>query len=572
MQTGKLAERVLAKQQPQPLIADRLRARDILLLLLLLCVHVCCFLPACLKVGFYLDDWLTMWNLHFAPHNFVDLIKASFSDPRMVTRPVQCVYYALTYMFFGDRPLPYHLLRFALEYAGAVALYLGLKRISSSQFIAGITALIFLLYPSHDATHYWIGAGLGAGFGLTLFLVSFAVSTYAYASNKKWLYFAALGSYGLSAFCYEAYLPMLSMTFCAVLLLSSEYRLDSRLNTMRSVILWFLPFVLIGLAEPVYQRLILPRFSPVFLSPAAGFDPVYSLNVFVQGLNVSLFAGFWSFLAQRLRETFLSFNLSWFWQFTGVLLSSLAVVLCSYVPKEKIRYRRLFTAAIVTFFASYLTFALAQGYTPVLDTMINRVNTGASVAVSLVLALSIKWLIEHMQLQGKTARAVCSLVCAGLAGILVLANFSLSSFWICSWRVQKDIRFLISSNADKIKDGDSLILANTHRYLMWAPVFDGTWDFQSMLRMTLNRNSVSGGVVSDRLKMENSAVNDVSAGYLCASYPIKSIKVLFPSKQNWTTVKSGEDFIRLIEDESSAVPVPGHTISRWRDEVSLQKQ
>lgn len=571
MQANKFAERVDSKVMPAP-IATVTERRDIVILILLLAAHAACFLPICFKVGFYLDDWLTFWNLHFAPHNFVDLLKASFSDPRMVTRPVQCLYYATTYFFFGDKPLYYHLLRFSLEYAGAVFLYLGLKRLSTSHFLAALSALLFLLYPTHDATHYWIGAALGPGFGLTLYLASFYFTLCAFETRKTYQYVLAVALYGLSAFCYESYLTMLVLSICGILLLSSEYRTESRLNTFASTLRWFAPFIIVGLLEPVYQRLLLPKLTHVFLSPST-VDPIYFFNVFVQGLNVSFFAGLWSFMASRIRECVLSLTAMNVWQLVGTLAATAAIMAVSYSRNQRVEYKRLSIACGLTILASYLTFAVAQGYTPVLDTMINRVNIGSSVAVSILLAMTVKWLVERFHRADPGYKLSCrpdrraitiSAMVLPLVACMVMANLGMSAFWICSWDVQKNVRFLISKNAENIKDGDAIILGNTHRYLMWAPVFDGTWDFQSMLRMTLNKNTVSGGVISDRLCISGNKIQDISLGYICASYDADKVQLLIPSEPAWIPVKTSQNFIDLVKQKTNR-DISAETLKRWRE-------
>jgi hypothetical protein len=571
MQANKLSGRVEAiveaiTEQSQP-VTNKPERRDLVILLILLLAQVSCFLPICFKVGFYLDDWHTFLNLHFAPHNLFDLLKASFADPRIVIRPLQCFYFAITYFFFGDRPLGYHLLRFAIEYAGAASLYLGVKRLSLSRFVAALTALIFILNPSHDATHYWIGGGLGPSLGLTLFLISFSLSIYAFTSKNKLLYGLALTFYGLSAFSYESLLPMLVMSFCAVLLLSAENRTESRLNTMGSVVWCFVPFLAVACLSPIYQHVLLPRFAHAALPPSS-FNPGYFFNVFVQGLNMSCFAGLWSFLAERVREEIISFRLVQTLQMLGVTVATVALILVSYADDQCIRYRRLFTAAILTFFASYLTFAVAQGYTPVLDSMFNRVNTGASVAVSLFVALGIKWLIDHTRLKAKTALAVSMAICLPFVLVMVFANLALAAFWIRSWEVQKDVRYLVQQHAGQISEADSILLAGTHRYLNWAPVYDGTWDFQSMLRMTLNKKLLSGGVICDRLSIKGGSIQDNSAGYLSTDYPVEKITVLFPSQSAWVPVRTCQDFIKLAAERQHEFGISAQTLKRWKVEAS----
>jgi hypothetical protein len=152
---------------------------------------------------------------------------------------------------------------------------------------------------------------------------------------------------------------------------------------------------------------------------------------------------------------------------------------------------------------------------------------------------------------------------------MVLANLGMSAFWICSWNVQKNVRFLISKSAENIKDGDAIILGDTHRYLMWAPVFDGTWDFQSMLRMTLNKNTVSGGVVSDRLCISGNKIRDISLGYVCASYDADKVKLLLPSESAWIPVNTSKQFIDLVAKKSSR-DISAATLKRWRQGAADQ--
>lgn len=559
---------------------------DWCVLVSLLFVQIACFLPICFQVGFYLDDWLTFWNLHFAPHNPIDLIKASFSDPRMVTRPVQCLYYGISYFFFADRPLPYHLLRCALEFLGVACLYLGLLRLSGQRIFATLGALFFILYPNHDATHYWIGAGLGPGFGLSLYLASFYLlieSAKAELLNRRlaW-YFGSLVVFALSAFCYESFLPMLSLSFCALTLSyppSDGKSPPSLLKRTISSLLYLLPFVLVALCEPVYQRVLLPRISKTFLSPST-FDLNYFLSVFPAAANVSFGPGFFNFCFERARDALISISPLSAFQAVGTVIAAIAALLISEktskdssleqsssVIQEGFRSLPYIVSGALVFVCSYLTFAVAQGYTPVLDTMLNRVNIGGSVAMSIIFAALVCSLLNA---KSPLAATNWKLVALTLPFVIffALADLGLSAFWICSWEVQKNTRFLIQKHADQIKAGDSIILAHIHRYLMWAPVFDGTWDFQSMLRMTLNRNDVQGGVISDRLSIQGTNVVDNSLGYVCASYPADRIIVLFPSAEKWLRTATAAGFVEAIEENKSQLLLEQSTFDRWRANLS----
>ena len=630
---------------------------DLAVLTALLLVQVACFLPLCFKVGFYLDDWLTFWNLHFAPHNPLDLIKSSLSDPRMVTRPIQCIYYGLTYFFFGDRPLPYHILRWALEFLGVVCLYLGLLKLSGKRIFATLAALFFILYPNHDATHYWVGAGLGPGFGLTLYLGSFALlveAVFEQAQKKRiFLYAASLFTFALCAFCYESFLPMLSMSFCTLMLSGFAAKSNFVKRAYKSL-LYLLPFVGVALAEPFYQRVLLPRISKTFLSPST-FDLNYFLSVFPAAADVSFGPEFFSFCFARAHEALISFSMmSGVQVIGGILAAACALAIAAILSDGRSRRDNsigefdsasdsnasgsngsrsvenqsaslpeasetqgtidfqsshqslarqgetagdllespgdiscasdalpekapsltgnfaplsFIISGIVIFLCSYLTFAVAQGYTPVLETMLNRVNIGGSVAMSIIFAALLS-MLSNDRATGWAAHWRAASVALPLLVLFILANLGLSAFWICSWEVQKNTRFLIQKQAAKIKAGDCIILAHTHRYLMWAPVFDGTWDFQSMIRMTLNRNDIQGGVISDRLSIQGDNVVDNSLGYVCASYPADKITLLIPSGEIWIPTRSASGFVEAIENNKSNVFIDQSTLDRWRAALS----
>lgn len=563
---------------------------DACVLFALFMVQVACFLPICFQIGFYLDDWLTFWNLHFAPHNPIDLIKASFNDPRMVTRPIQCLYYGLTSFFFGDRPLPYHLLRWALEFAGAACLYFGLFRLSGQRVFAALAAMFFIVYPNHDATHYWIGAGLGPGFGLTLYLASFYLLVEWTKSNslkqRVSLYLASTAFFVTSAFCYESFLPMLSMSFCALMIAGANTpnsKNRSLAKTAFSSLLFMLPFVIAALAEPLYQRVLLPRISKVFLSPST-FDLNYFLSVFPAAVNVSIGPSFFNFCFERARDAIISMSpLSALQSVATVIAGAFSIGLATQrLPvrvaalEEQTGNHSRFLAipyvlsGLVIFLCSYLTFAVAQGYTPVLDTMMNRVNIGGSVAISMILAAILTKLASTKS--GWVSNWKVAAAALPLLTLFTLANIGLSAFWICSWEVQKNTRFLIQKQAQKINPGDCIILAHIHRYLMWAPVFDGTWDFQSMIRMTLNRNDIEGGVVSDRLSIQGNNIVDNSVGYVCASYPANKVTVLFPSEELWLPVRSAQGFVEAIEEHKSNLIIEQRTLDKWRDSLATSSQ
>lgn len=550
-------------------------AVDSLVIAALLVIEVLCFGLMAKQIGFYLDDWATFCQLHFAPHNFLDVLKASFSDPRMVTRPVQCLYYACTYMLFGDSPAGYHIVRCCIEVFGSVFLYLGLSRAVGRQLPAAIAAVLFLVFPTHDASHYWIGAGLGAGFGASLYLLSFWLAVEATRHRKTLLAVLSNLAFALCAYCYEAFLPMLSLTFFAVLFV--EMQRANLPKALKATASFMVPSLLIGISEPIYQRAIVPMFSKVFLSPGT-FSPSYAIDVFARGLSITVGPEGWTFFAERTREAVRALRLPGALRLVGIVAATVVAV-CATARKDRrrepddtiapeyVRHKNLLywsAASLAVMLCSYLTFAVAQGYTPTLFSMINRVNMGASIAASVLFGMLIAPATKTLRSHLPGALILTS----ALTIFYTLADWGCAPHWKQSWEVQKNIRAMVAQRADTLKTGDSILLANTPRYVMWAPVFDGVWDFQSMVWMTLNNRDINGGVVCERLDVTPEAIYDNSAGYLCATYQYANLNVLVPNGNQFIAVSSPQQFISTIENKGMDFGLQASTISRWRQKLA----
>ena len=575
-----------AEPVPGADLLERITGADWGVVVCLLIIELLCFGVMAKQIGFYLDDWATFCQLHFANHNFIDVLKASLADPRMVTRPFQCLYYACTYMLFGDSPLGYHVLRCVIEFAGAAFLYMAAWRVGRVRLPAALAAAVFILFPSHDASHYWIGAGLGAGCGATLYLLSFWLAVEgALAKSAKMAALSALAFF-LCAYCYEAFLPMLSLTFLGVLFVELKSR--KPLLALKASLVAILPSLLIGISEPIYQRALVPLFSKVFLSPGT-FDKGYALDVFAQGVSVTLGPSGWSFYAERAREALLALKIPEVVRLCGIGVSVIALILVSlradarkpnvfasdeastnkFTPKAALLY--WLTACSLVLLCSYLTFAVAQGYTPILQSMINRVNMGASIPAALLLSVA------------ATLPCLCSggfrrwrfagtmLLSVGFCLFFTLADWGFAPYWLQSWQVQKRVKEMVSQRAGVLSAGDTILLANTPRYVMWAPVFDGVWDFQSLVWMTLHNRQVSAGVVSERLDVKPQAIYDNSAGFLCATYKYAGLHLLIPNGNQLVPVSDAGQFVSKVSQAGMDFGLSPSTLERWKETSGLSR-
>ena len=143
--------------------------------------------------------------------------------------------------------------------------------------------------------------------------------------------------------------------------------------------------------------------------------------------------------------------------------------------------------------------------------------------------------------------------------------------WILSWQTQTAIRDSLVKQADRFHAGDSLILANCPRYVMWSPLFDGVWDFQPMLQLTLNNPSIKGGVVSERMEVTTRELKDISRGVVCNTYLFDHLFVIIPPNGEIIPVKNAQEFISLIEARGFGFGLDRHVLNKWRRQLLESK-
>ncbi len=586
-------------------------------LLMILAIKALCFFPFASKIGFYLDDWTKIVNLHFSDHSFLGLLQSGFSDPTETPRPVQPFYYAVLYSLFGDNPRGYHLVSYVVEVLGGWFLYLSMSRVTSNRFLSIIAAALFVVCPLHDATNNWVGANL-VTFSLTLFMVSLWLLLKWYQDGSKLSYAGSWAAFLVSAFCYEAFLPLIALMYSAVFALGMRKNPSAR--RLFDSLLYVAPYLAIGGFVFWYQRVLLPKIAPAFLPPLARGDLKHFVDVMMTGLSVSIGPESWMFVAQRSQEA-VSAGLG-----SGdiVRFSLIALALSAslfFLPKTRSAHSQYWVfilIGLITVLGSYTVFGVAKDYMPALTSLWSRTNFGASIGVVMILAglggaavhacsavqsgktsearstntpdgVEARSLSENetsgadgqgdmavKKSNGVTSTfasrrtataAIALLITIPIAITWALANQGLSKAWTLSWKVQESIRKTIAAESKSLKDGDQILLANAPRYVMWAPFFDGVWDFQPMVHMSTGNRKIAAGVVSERMHIKGEFLRDLSGNYECARYDTKGLHLLFPTT-GMKTINSSREFVELIEREGTTFGLQKSAIDRWKRELS----
>ncbi len=130
------------------------------------------FIPMLYNLGFYWDDWPSMWILHaFGPHGFV----RGFAEDR----PLLAGAFLLTTSVLGDQPLAWQLFAVAARWAAGLALWATLRGVWPQRTVeSGAAALLFIIYPGFG--QQYIAVTYGNAFLIyAIYLFSFAAGVWA---------------------------------------------------------------------------------------------------------------------------------------------------------------------------------------------------------------------------------------------------------------------------------------------------------------------------------------------------------------------------------------------------------
>lgn len=498
------------------------------------------------QIGVYQDEWISFCRMHFVEPSLVALVKDYFFDPRVIVRPLEALHYPVLFFFFRESPFYYHLVTVVFEFAAAAFFYLAIKNLCASKHVGLVAAILLLLFPTHDSTHYVIVASSLAislaFFNLSLYLYLKALDNWSKPLGGKALLAWAALSYFVSVYQYELSIPLL-VAFPLVACWR-YFQGDKSKTQTKLLILSQIPFVLTVISMIVYRAKILPILGMGW-SYKTVFEFRHFLNVIWTGVGVSLSPQSILFCLNLAREA-IQEGLS-FWQYFLAVTSACAVASLVFlntqrpIPAKTLLLLGLTGLVLVP--AAYTIYGISPEHMPIIDAWLNRVNTGASVGASLVLAS-----LVALSTNGKSTalkRSLASLSMAVITVFLLLVNWQFSKPWILSWQTQKQVQTLIKQRRSEIKSGDSIILAGVTRYVRWAPVLDGVWDLQNIIRTTLNDKSVNATVITERLRVEDDALVDSFSDIELGRFSFKNMIVYIPSNGLWQRVHSRDEFLKL---------------------------
>lgn len=561
----------------------------------LVLVELLCFLPIMRRVGFYLDDWATLSQLYFGPkeHGFWALAQAyGYNNSLVIIRPLEALHFALVFWNFGLNPLPWHITNVVFDCAVAILVNIVVRKLSASRAIGFFAAIFVLLCPTHDSSHYWVVCS-SVTLSFVFYLGSLLSTIEALKAKGKFMkagrHFMAALLFTLSLFNYETFMPLAVLNILVAFFYNvnrgcPRLEFSARLlSILRSAVFASLP-VVTSMVLPVvtllyYLKVIVPSISTASMR-SINFDINVFLSTVLTGVELNTPLPFLRFVFSRVGEGIDGISVAEIIRL-GVSICIVALIAGWYsrVERDSIKHEQvaslendsmkmaglpLIFLGLFTVVVSYTIFGLCSDYPPSFVTLFNRINTGAAFG----LALLFSGLLSLRSIQSIKVEGFRQLVLLGPAiavtAVFTLANFGLSKPWIVSWQTQKQVQNHLVPVVAGLPSNATVLLLNCPRYVMWAPVYDGIWDFQNTARILLNRKNFSASVVSERLIVDRNAVRDVSRGTECGAFTFSTLYLLEAPSCIAMPAQNAERFVNLVEQKGMQFGLQKQALEKWR--------
>ena len=523
-------------------LSDRPRVVDCVVLF---CLIVLSALPNLFRLGFYADDWY--YYATFAGslgHGFGTEFRAlSSADPNLVMRPVQLIYYVLSFKAFGLQGLPYHLVSTAIFGLAIVLFFLMLTELRVGRGLAFAIAVVFGLLPHYSTDRIWISSQQVTLCMAFAFLGICASSRSVRAEEEHrtaWAFLAFL-ALALSILSYEVAFGMVAASLGVIGWRS--YR-DSRalsnrtLRTLGGIAGTAVVLLIVILTKFRMQKNV--SYHHHFFTHFRGLIwhaivQAFQFNLWTYFLNMPVV------LAGLYRHSALSF-----------VAAAMATVLFSLVtaylwwamkPSEIPTWRMCLWLIVVGFGLFALGYCL---FLSSIDTnfssagLANRAAIGSApgaacvlVAIAGLMCSAIKSDVVRARMFSFAIGTICGVYCLVLSGI--------TSFWADAASQQSEILRSVAANVRSLPQESVLLLDGFCKYSGPGIVFEGSDDTTSAIELTLNDFSLSSDVISSNMHFGEAAVETTMYGQLSGHYPYGNHLFIYNvQRQSLTVLPSKE--------------------------------
>jgi hypothetical protein len=435
-----------------------------LFLILLIAAFFCYGGPRIVRLGFYLDDWILLSYMRFAPPGFFSSFKAlTAANGGLLFRPLDAPLLAGLYTLFGLHPTAWQAALLLTNVLLAFAAGRLLARYGVSPRMAAFGALLFLVWPNKDATMFWPLA-INNSMSLLAMLA-------AYLAHLEYVEGGRGGFLGLSVALTLVSLSLYDQClFLFPLWLVTPRLLENGVPTRAKRGAWAA-----AAATGVflfYKFAFVPGILGVHYNKTFVFSPSHFFLTFFAGLNAAFGLRLMKFCLLSLRVAF---------KVSPVLAAIAALYpwIMPKLPNPSPQPRRAAAVTLVLLGALiYLLACLPIAVSDYFLTPINHMNRLNEVPVlGLILALIG---IGTLTIEARLLERVACV----LASLLLAIHVGLPCFWVESYRRQNLVRAQVLENLGRWPADKTLLLMLPERYVAGkVPVFDAHYDITGAIRI-----------------------------------------------------------------------------------------
>jgi len=450
------------------------------LLVLLAAAFFCYGGPKIVSLGFYLDDWILLSYMRFAPAGFFARVAAMIATgPSYLFRPLDAPLIAGLYGLFGLHPTAW---QFGLLVANALMAFVAgriMLRFGVSERMALLGSIFCLAWPNKDATMLWpltITNSLSLLAMLTAYL---AHLEYVEGGRKRFL--------GASVALTLVSLGLYDQCFFFFLLWPLTPRLFQNGVAPRAK-RGALAAAAASAAFLLYKFVFVPRVLGIHYNKTFVFSPAHFLWVYLAGAESSVGPRLLAFSARSLLTAFR----------VSPLIAAAAVLypwIILKLPESETKARRDAALALIAlgaliFLLGYLPIAVSD-YSP---TPLNEGNRVNEVPV-MGLILAAFGLAARALKTRKIERSACA-----FASVLLAVHVGLSCYWVESYRRQNVVRDQVLANLSRWPANKRLLLLLPERYVAGkVAVFEANYDITGAVRIWTDDQTREADTISPRL-------------------------------------------------------------------------
>jgi hypothetical protein len=409
----------------------------------------------------------------------------------------------VAYKLFGVNPLGYYLTIAVLLIMMTCLLYLDLSLLDQPRFLAAAVPLLYISLPNYSTNCLWFSGSIGIVSVTFCLLDMYGLLRAAQRHGKSALAWAALSVVALllSGLTYEITIPLFAVNLLLTIWwtnhkASIKDSISSNVGLRTGVIgnVAALALLIIFKIETTV------RFHAESLS-LSWVRYVISGAVRVHFIDYGIRLPWVVFRAVRLDPDWKNFVLA--------AIFGLAILLYAKRTSDSERagtaaaldVLKLIGCGLVSFVAGNAIFILSPREVGFTNTgILNRINTSASLGVAIMFVGGIRLLgsLVRVGWRGVIEGSLLALFCT--TGIVI--NNTVASFWTMAHDEQTRILADIVEHNPSIPHATTLILDGVCPYIGPGIAFECFWDFGSASKVIYHDWTLTGDVVTPRLKIE----------------------------------------------------------------------